>query len=153
MVTFLIKSVVFFSAGSAVSIFLLSKSDFTVSLLLIALFTCSIIALVLCLSTLFAKAKVGVTFYTFAVMIPAVLFNYVTNVSLSIRVVLTFVWSPLTFVFSFQEMFAADAYDKQGIHWSNINQPVQGGSSGGISVLFGMAMLIVNTMLYMMLAM
>ena len=154
MVTFLIKGSIFFVAGSAVAIFLCSKSDVTVLLLLVALFTCSIIALVLCMSTLFAKAKVGVTFYTFAVMIPAVLFNYVTHVALSLRILLTLIWSPLTFVFAFQEMFAAEKYDKQGIHWSNVNQPVQGSgsSSGGISVLSSMVLLIVNTIMYMMLA-
>lgn len=153
MITFLIKGSVFFVAGSAVSIFLNSKSDATLSLLLVALFTCSMIALVVCMSTLFAKAKVGVTFYTFAVMTSAVLFNYVTNVALSLRVFLSLVWSPITFVFAFQELNAADAYDKQGIHWSNMNQPVQSLDGSNLSLLSSMVILVFNTILYSMLAM
>ena len=152
MATFALKGIVFFLAGSGVGIYLVSKSDYTISVLVVLLFTCSIITLVVMLSTLFSSAKVGVTFYTFSVMIPAVLFNYVTNIALSLRILLALLWSPITFVFSFQQLFAADAYDKQGIHWHNINQPVSR-LNGGFSVLVGMFVLILNTVLYGVLAM
>ena len=152
MVTFLIKSVVFVVAGSIVAMVLVTKSAPSIIILMIFLFTCSIIGLVLCMSTLCTKAKTGVTAYTFLLILPGLAANYITSIAYPLRLLCS-LWSPLSFVFTFQQMFLGDAYDKQGIQWSNINQPLGGPESGNFSVLFGILMLIVDTFLYMGLAM
>ena len=150
MVTFAIKSSVFVVAGTVVAKFLLLKTDTTVVLLLIVLFVTSIVALVVCLSTLFTNAKVGVTTYTFFVMLPGIVFNYVTGVNYVLKGCL-YLFSPIAFVCSFQTMFAADAFDQQGIHWSNVNSFVKD-TKNGLTVSFGLLMLVVDTCVYLALA-
>ena len=149
--TFLLKGSVFMVVATVVGKILIAKTDVTIIFLLVALFVVSIVAMVLAFSALFKTAKVGATTYTFAVMIPGVVFNYITDINVTLKGFL-YLFSPIGFVGSFQQLFTADQYDHQGVHWSNINAVVSGSNNSSLTVSFGMFMLVVDTVLYLSLA-
>ena len=148
--TFLLKSLTYILVATIVGSILIMKTPFLITLVLIFLFTASIVALVLAVSTCFKTAKTAVAAYTFGAMIPGILANYLTSLPWSFKLAASF-FSPMTFAFSFRDMFDADAYDQTGVHWGNIMSPV-GNTETGLSVGTGMLMLLLDTIIYASLA-
>jgi hypothetical protein len=148
--TFALKALTYCVAASVVSGMLVKKTSLLIFIVFVLLFALSVVALVLAVSTCFKTAKTAVAAYTFGAMIPGVVANYLTRVPRSFKLTAS-LFSPIAFVFSYKDMFDADAYDKSGVRWDNLMQPV-GNPENGQSVGAGMFMLVLDTMIYASLA-
>lgn len=149
-VTFALKSLTYIVASTFVSFLLLKKTSVVIFAVLCLLFCGSIVSLVLLVSTCFKTAKTAVAIFTFGAMIPGIVAQYLTTFPRGLKLLLG-LFSPVTFVYSFSDMFAADAYNRQGYNWGNLMTAV-GDTSYGQSVGAGMLMLALDTVLYAALA-
>ena len=148
--TFVLKALTYVIAATVVSGLLVQKTSLLIFIVFVTLFALSIVALVLAVSTCFKTAKTAVAAYTFGAMIPGIVANYLTGVPRAFKLIAS-LFSPIAFVFSYRDMFDADAYDKSGVRWGDLMRPV-GNPENGQSVGAGMFMLVLDTMIYTALA-